>query len=464
VLRARNYDVVVVGGGNAGLCAAIEARAVGASVLLVDSAPRGMRGGNSRHTRNLRAMHAGPTDVLTHSYEEDEYWQDLVRVTEGETDEHLARIVIRGTSDALPFMARHGVLFQPALSGTLSLSRTNAFFLGGGKALVNAYYLFCEGAGIEIAYDCEVTALRIDGSSVKSVGFVDRQGEHSIVPKAVVVASGGYQANLDWLATAWGERARNFRIRGSPYAMGRVLRNLLDQGVSSVGDALQCHAVAVDTRAPQFDGGIVTRIDCIPFSIVVNRHGVRFYDEGEDVWPKRYAIWGRLVAMQPEQKAFAIIDAKADNLFMPTAFRPVTAESIEALAVKLSIPADVLVETVRAYNDSVQLGRFASTELDECRTEGLDPPKSHWARRLDSPPFKAYPLSPGITFTYLGVKVDEHGRVQMENGLPMTNLFACGEIMAGSILGKGYLAGFGMAIGTVFGRRSGYSAARHART
>jgi len=462
VLRGKDYDVVVVGGGNAGLCAALEARDAGASALLVDSAPRAMRGGNSRHTRNLRAMHEGPTEFLTHSYRQEEYWQDLLKVTEGETEEHLARIVIQGTVEALPFMSRHGVHFQQALSGTLSLSRTNAFFLGGGKALVNAYYEACERAGIDIAYDCEVTALHIDRSSVRAIEFLDQQGAHSIVAKAVVVASGGYQANLDWLAIAWGERAKNFRIRGTPYAKGLVLRNLLDQGVSTVGDPLQCHAVAVDARAPQFDGGIVTRIDCIPFSIVVNREGLRFYDEGEDVWPKRYAIWGRLVAMQPEQTAFAIIDAKAERLFMPTAFRPVEAESIEALAAKLSIPAAVLVETVRAYNQAVRLGRFVSTELDECHTEGLDPPKSHWARKIDTAPFKAYPLSPGITFTYLGVKVDEHGRVQMENGVPMKNLFACGEIMAGSILGKGYLAGFGMAIGTIFGRRSGHSAARHA--
>jgi tricarballylate dehydrogenase len=462
--RSNAYDVVVVGGGNAGLCAAIEARRAGASVLVVESAPRVMRGGNSRHTRNLRAMHGAPTDVLTQSYLEEEYWQDLLHVTEGETEEHLARIVIRGTTEALPFMSRHGVHFQQALSGTLSLSRTNAFFLGGGKALVNAYYVFCEGAGIDVAYDCEVSAVHIDGSSVRLLEFADADGTRSLAPKAVVVASGGYQADLDWLATAWGERAKNFRIRGTPYAKGRVLRNLLDQGVSSVGDPMQCHAVAVDARAPRFDGGIVTRIDCIPFSIVVNRQGVRFYDEGEDVWPKRYAIWGRLVAMQSDQTAFSIIDAKADRLFMPTAFRPVEADSIEALAAKLTIPGDVLVDTVRTYNEAVRLGRFASTELDECHTEGLTPPKSHWARKIDTPPFRAYPLSPGITFTYLGVKVDDHGRVQMQNGLPMKNLFACGEIMAGSILGKGYLAGFGMAIGTVFGRRSGSSAARHALT
>jgi tricarballylate dehydrogenase len=459
---AFNYDVLVVGGGNAGLCAAIEARDAGASVLLVESAPRAMRGGNSRHTRNLRVVHAQPTGVLTKSYLEEEYWRDLLLVTDGQTDEQLARCVIRGTQQALPFMSRNDVLFQPALSGTLSLSRTNAFFLGGGKALVNAYYERCERLKIDVAYDTEITALLIDGVEVRRIEMSCQAGPMSVAAKSVVVACGGYQANLAWLESAWGERARRFRVRGTPYATGRVLRNLLDQGVASVGDPMQCHAVAVDARAPQFDGGIVTRIDCIPFSVVVNREGLRFYDEGEDVWPKRYAIWGRLVALQPDQTAYAIIDSKSEKLFMPTAFRPITAESIEGLAAQLAIPEQALVRTIGTYNRAVREGRFASTELDDCRTEGLVPPKSHWARAIDTPPYSAYPLSPGITFTYLGVKVDVQGRVYLASGRPMANLFACGEIMAGSILGKGYLAGFGMAIGTVFGRIAGSQAAQHA--
>jgi tricarballylate dehydrogenase len=241
-----------------------------------------------------------------------------------------------------------------------------------------------------------------------------------------------------------------------------VLRNLLDQGVASVGDPTQCHAVAIDARSPKFDGGIVTRIDCIPFSIVVNREGRRFYDEGEDLWPKRYAIWGRLVAMQPDQLAYAIIDSKSTDLFMPTAFPPVVASSIGELAAALGVSREALDATVTQYNTCVRAGRFNGTELDEARTEGLRPPKSHWARAIDTPPFMAYPLRPGITFTYLGVKVDRRAQVCLRSGEPIRNLFASGEIMAGSILGKGYLAGFGMAIGTVFGRIAGTEAARHA--
>jgi len=140
--------------------------------------------------------------------------------------------------------------------------------------------------------------------------------------RALVLASGGFQADIDWLANAWGESARNFLIRGTPYNRGVVLRDMLDQGAESVGDPTQCHAVAIDGRAPKFDGGIATRLDCVPFSVVVNKKGKRFYDEGEDVWPKRYAIWGRLVAAQPDQVAYAIIDSKSLELFMPALYPP----------------------------------------------------------------------------------------------------------------------------------------------
>jgi tricarballylate dehydrogenase len=228
-----------------------------------------------------------------------------------------------------------------------------------------------------------------------------------------------------------------------------------------VGDATQCHAVAIDGRSPQFDGGITTRLDCVPFSVVVNREGKRFYDEGEDVWPKRYAIWGRLVAQQPGQVAYSIIDSKAVSLFMPSVFPAIKAGSLDELAGKFGLPAATVAATIADYNNAVRPGTFKSTGLDDCRTEGLTPPKTHWARTIDQPPFYGYPLRPGITFTYLGVKVDENARVQMTTGAPVRNLYAAGEIMAGSILGQGYLAGFGMAIGTVFGRIAGREAAKH---
>jgi len=240
------------------------------------------------------------------------------------------------------------------------------------------------------------------------------------------------------------------------------LRVLLDRGAKPVGDPRQCHAVAIDARAPKYDGGIVTRLDCVSFGIVVNKHARRFYDEGEDFWPKRYAIWGRLVARQPDQIAYSIIDSKSIDQFMPSVFPPIEANTIGELATKLELDPSALEAVVAAFNKSVQPGTFDPSILDDCATKGLEPPKSHWARPLDTPPFYGYPLRPGITFTYLGITINEKAQVVMQDDRTAPNIFAAGEIMAGNILGQGYLAGFGLTIGTVFGRIAGKEAARFA--
>jgi tricarballylate dehydrogenase len=459
---SRTHDVLVLGGGNAALAAALTARRAGADVLLLECAPKEFRGGNSRHTRNLRCMHDGPADVLTESYPEEEFWQDVHKVTGGQTDERLARMVIRASADCRTWMTDHGVRFQSSLSGTLHLSRTNAFFLGGGKSLVNAYYHAAERLGVRIAYDTEVRELNVKDGRFRSAIAVRNGASHELFAKAVVAAAGGFESNLEWLREAWGDVADNFLIRGTPYNKGRVLRTLIDAGVRAVGDPTQGHCVAIDARSPKFDGGIVTRVDAVSLGIVVNQQAVRFYDEGEDFWPKRYAIWGRLVAGQPGQIAYSIIDAKPMGTFIPPVFPPIQARSIRELAGALGLDPATLEATVAAFNRSVRPGTFDHTILDDCATVNLTPPKTHWARPLDTPPFFAYPLRPGITFTYLGVAVNERAQVLMQDDTPAANIFAAGEIMAGNILGKGYVAGFGMTIGTVFGRLAGQEAARHA--
>jgi tricarballylate dehydrogenase len=462
--RTKTYDVLVAGGGNAALCAAITARQAGATVLLVESAPRAFRGGNSRHTRNLRAMHDQPNEVLTDAYKEDEYWDDLLRVTGGNTDEALARMTIRASSGVFGWMKQAGVRFQPSLTGTLNLGRTNAFFLGGGKALVNAYYLTAERLGVEILYDTEVVNMAMEDGSVRAIDITYKGFPETVHARCVVASSGGFQANLDWMREYWGDAVDNFVIRGTPYNRGRVLKNLLDQGVAAIGDPTQCHAVALDARAPKFDGGITTRLDSVPYSVVVNRNGDRFYDEGEDVWPKRYAIWGRLIAQQPGQIAYSICDAKAFPLFMPSVFPAIKAYTLDELAVRMKLDPTKIRDTIEAFNKAVKPGQvFDNLKLDANATDGLTPNKTNWARSVDKPPFYGYPLRPGITFTYLSVKVNDKAQVLMDNGQPAGNLFASGEIMSGNILGKGYLAGFGMTIGTVFGRIAGQEAARRAR-
>lgn len=454
------FDVLVVGGGNAALCAAMTAREAGATVLLLESAPKEFRGGNSRHTRNLRYLHERGNEYLTGPYLEDEFWEDLLLVTGGQTNEQLARFTIRESSNIGAWMEAHGCMFQPAMRGTLHLARTNAFFLGGGKALMNAYYTKANRLGVEIVYGAEVCDLEIHDGKFTSAEFVLNNLSRKVRAKSVIVASGGFQANLEWLREYWGSAADNFIIRGTPYDKGHMLRVLLDNGVKPAGDPRQCHAVAIDARAPKFDGGIVTRLDCVPFGIVVNKHARRFYDEGEEFWPKRYAIWGRLVAQQPDQIAYSIIDTKSIDLFMPSVFPPIETDSIHEMAAKLELDPPALEETLNTFNQSVQPGTFDPTVLDDCRTQGLQPPKSHWARPLDTPPFFAYPLRPGITFTYLGVTVNERTQVIMQDDRPAPNIFAAGEIMSGNILGKGYMAGFGMTIGTVFGRIAGKEAVR----
>jgi tricarballylate dehydrogenase len=462
--RKQTYDVLVAGGGNAALCAAITARQAGATVLVLESAPRAFRGGNSRHTRNLRAMHNAPNAVLTDAYKEDEYWDDLLRVTGGNTNEEMARMTIRASAGVFGWMRDCGVRFQPSLTGTLNLGRTNAFFLGGGKALLNAYYLTAEKLGIDILYDTEVISMNLDDGAVRSIDITYRGFPETVHARCVVASCGGFQANLEWMREYWGDAVDNFVIRGTPYNRGRVLKNLLDQGVAAIGDPTQCHAVALDARAPKFDGGITTRLDSVPYSVVVNKNGDRFYDEGEDVWPKRYAIWGRLIAQQPDQIAYSICDSKAFPLFMPSVYPAIKADSVGELALKMKLDPAKIVATVDAYNTAVVPGQsFDNLRLDGNRTEGLTPNKTNWARTVDKGPFYGYPLRPGITFTYLSVKVNDKAQVLMENGQPAGNLFASGEIMSGNILGKGYLAGFGMTIGTVFGRLAGQEAARRAR-
>jgi tricarballylate dehydrogenase len=454
--------VIVVGGGNAGLCAALSARDRGAQrVLLLERASPPMRGGNSRHTRNIRCVHRGAADE---TYEPDEFRGDLLSVSGAPVNPELTECVIRKSEELPQWMSAHGASWQAPLAGTLHLGRTNRWFLGGGKALINAYYATLSRMGVEIRYDNCVEDILLDGDQFEGV-VLQQNGIHEVVRgHAMVAAAGGFEANFAWLKKYWGDAADNFCIRGTPHNDGKLLKILLDKDAMPIGDEKGVHAVAVDARSPKFDGGIVTRLDAIPFGVVVNRNGKRFYDEGEEIWPKRYAKWGSLIAEQPQQMAYCIVDAKTVKRFLPPVFEPFIADSLEQLCRQLDVDRIAFLETLSTYNLATSGNRDAKSDKDGLRTQGILPPKSNWALPIDQPPFYAFPLRPGITFTYLGVAVDGATRVLNRGGRPFSNLYAAGEIMAGNILNKGYLAGFGLTIGSVFGRLAGEEAAKHARS
>src|SRR5262249_18045556 len=223
-------------------------------------------------------------------------------------------------------------------------------------------------------------------------------------------------------------------------------------GAARAGEERGFHAVAVDARSPRFDGGIATRLDSIPFGIVVNAAGRRFYDEGEELWPKRYAIWGRNIAEQPGQIPYSLWDAKGARLFLPPMYGPARAGSITGLAAALGLDGRAVADTVAGFNAAIRPGgTFDPARLDDCATAGISPPKSHWAQPIDTPPYYGIAMRPGITFTYMGVAVTQQARVLRTDGTALANLFAAGEIMSRNVLSTGYLAGFGLTIGSAWG-------------
>ena len=453
-------DVLVVGGGSAALCAAIAARRSGASVRMVEQAPVALRGGNTRHARNFRLMHDRPSWYVPDAYGEDAFFKDLLRVTHGATDERLARVLIRGSATIAAWLDGNGVRLQDPASGVMPYSRRTAFFLGGGKAMINALYATAAKLGVTVGYDSEVVELSFDDDRDCQADIIHGGSTERVLARTLVLCSGGHQANLNWLRASFGAAADGFMIRGTPYVTGSVLRLLLDAGVRPVGDPSRCHMVAVDARGPKFDGGIVTRITAIPHGIVVDRDGKRFHDEGEDARKTHYARWGARIADCPDQIAYLIMDAKGLTRALPTALPPIQAGSIPALASELELDPGALEATIREFNAAT--GGTDDMPLTERCTSGLIPPKSHGAVALAVPPFVAYPLRPGVTFTHFGVAVDEHLRVLRKDGGPASNVFAAGMIMAANVLGDGYLAGLGVALSTVFGRLAGEEAARQA--
>ncbi len=459
----KKYDMVVVGGGNAALNAAMSAKesAPSRKILMIERAPRDFRGGNSKYTRSIRYVH-DHDNFSSGPYTKEEYIQDVMKINKGESNPDILNLVVDGSKKMPAWMMKHKIVLKHAVKGAFHYNTANAFILGGGKQLLNTYYDVVERLGVQVVYETMVNDITKTENDTINMSVESNGNSFNIEADSLIVASGGFEANMDYLKEAYGDRANNIVVRGAKYNTGIPLKALYRMGASSIGRPDQAHWTAVDARAPKFDGGFVTRIDLIPLGIVVNKFAKRFYDEGEDLWTKRYVLWGHLARDQPDQIVYVIIDSKMMGETLVPMYEGIKADTIEELAKKVSLDPSALRSTVEEFNSHVTEDvKYDLSKLDGKRTNGLSPDKSNWARKLDKPPFYVWPMLPGITFTFQSVRIDTQTRVLDQNNKPIDNVYGAGELTSGNIYGRGYVGGTGLVIGTVTGITAGKEAVKH---
>lgn len=432
--------MTVIGGGIAGLCAAIAARRGDAAVRLLEAAPRPLRGGNARHGRNFRLTHETPLDYVPDTYTAAELRAEL-RSTTGDTDRVLTELLIERADSIAGWLIDHGVHLQPPGTGVMPYSRRTAFPLGGGKAMINALYATANRMGVAISYDSEARSLQRAEDERWTINVRSAGADDAIRTRSVVVCAGGPGADPAWLHENFGSAAEGWMVRGTPYADGRLLDLLIAAGGCAIGDPTTCHVVPVDARGPQFDGGIVTRITSIPLGLVVDRSGARIDVAGAGSQPTHYAKWGPRIAACPGQLAHLILDAAGLARAAPSALAPITAPKLGELAAALQIDPTAFSRSIDHFNAT----------------------PANAARTIAVPPFAAYPMRPGLTFVHYGIKVDATMRVVQADGSRHDGLFAAGMIMAANVLRRGYLAGLGITLSAAFGQIAGDEAARHVR-
>jgi len=492
--ETNDYDVLVVGAGNAALCAALSAREGGSRVLVLEKASLEERGGNSLFTAGgFRFVHAGiddlRKDVLTDlsqaeidqtvmpALSKEQFMDDLMRVTEHESDEELADILIGRSRETVVWMRSHGVRFIPMFGRqSFKVDGKHHFYggvnieaVGGGYGLVEALIKRSEKLGVEIRYGTELRELLQDRrGAVTGVRVKGPEGYQEISARAVVLACGGFEANPEMRVRYLGPGWELCRVRGTRHNTGGGIRAALDIGAQPFGGWSTCHAVQWDISAPPFGDRVVLdnfQKHSYPIGIVVNLKGERFVDEGADYRNHTYAKYGREVMKQPRRAAVQIFDAKTIGMVRDEyRIRQVTkhsADTLEELAAGLDIDPRGLVRTVTEFNAACQPGKYNPSVLDGVRTEGIEPPKSNWALPIDKPPFTGFMVTCGITFTFGGLRIDRTAAVLDTAGERIPGLFAAGELVGGIFYGN-YLGGAGLMSGSVFGRQAGKSAAERA--
>lgn len=483
----RNVDVVVVGAGNAGMCAAMAAREAGAEVLVLESAPMAERGGNTAFTAGAMRVAYRDVDDLKElvrdlseaelsdtefgSYPSEQFFDDMARVTEYRANPDLVEVLVHNSHDALRWMTDWGIRFVPAYGGqAFKLGGRQRFWggltievSGGGPGLVEAEHTLAVKAGIKISYSAPARRLLVDDDGVHGV-LARVDGRTVEIPaRAVVLASGGFQANLEWRTRCLGPNWDLAKVRGTRFNTGAGHQMAFDAGAAAAGHWSGCHAVAWDYNAP--DVGDLSVGDgfqkhSYPFGIMINARGQRFVDEGEDFRNYTYAKYGKRILEQPGQFAWQVFDQDVVHLLREEYRIPqvtkVEATSLEALAKRLEgVDAESFVKEVESFNASVQRDiPFDPTVKDGRGTIGLAIPKSNWANPLDKPPFLAYRVTCGITFTFGGLMITPQAQVVSSDGSPIRGLFAAGEIMGG-LYYYNYPGGTGLTAGSVFGRIAG---------
>ena len=482
-----NTNVLVIGAGNAALTAALAASEQGARVTVLERAPYEERGGNTAFTGGaLRMVYHGLEDIEQlvpdipeeqkaetdfGSYTEADFLGDLARVTEHRIDPELAEVLVSNSFDTYRWLRSKGMRFA-LMYGRQAFKVDGRFQFfgglaveswGGGPEWSKALFDAVDREGIEVRYEARAVELLTEGRAVRGVRILQSGEKQALDADAVVVATGGFQANAEWRSRNLGPGWDLARVRGSRFDTGDGLRMALDIGASPAGHWSGCHAVGWDMNAPEFGDlrvGDGFQKHCYPYGIMVNADGVRFVDEGADFRNYTYAKYGRVVLEQPQQFAWQIFDSKTEHLmrdeYRHSDVTKVTADSLPELAKRLEgVDAERFLRTVEEYNAAVpDEPSFNPNVLDGRQTEGLDVPKSNWSQRIDEPPFSAYGIGCGITFTFGGLRVTTDAQVVDTDGRPIPGLYAAGDLVGG-IFYFNYPAGSGLTSGVVFGRLAG---------
>ena len=488
------WDVIVVGGGNAALCAALSAKESGASVLVLERAGEEESGGNSRFTAGLmRIAYDGVDDLRPlidlsedevarsdfGAYTEEQFFDDMARVTEYRCDPDLTEILVKRSHATVMWMRQKGVRFTAAWGrqafnvggkfkfwGGLTLEA-----VGGGPGLVDSLTQIAKKEGVEIWYNARAVSLMADDDGVRGVVVRKNRKTFEVKGKAVVLAAGGFQANTEWRTRYLGPGWELAKVRGTRFNTGDAIRMALDIGAAPHGNWSGCHAVAWDRNAPQTGDlavGDGFQKHSYPWGVYINADGKRFVDEGADFRNYTYAKYGRVILNQPRQFAWQIFDGKVKQQlrdeYRIRQVTKVTADTLDALVSKLDdTDHRAALETLRRYNDAVQTQIAFNPNVKDGRcTRGLEVNKSNWANTLDTAPFEAYAVTCGITFSFGGLKINTSAQVMSSDGEPIGGLFAAGELVGG-IFWFNYPGGSGLTNGSVFGRIAGANAAKRPR-